>query len=135
MKKCFISVPMRGRTDTDIYESIVRLNHMAKLIFGEDVECVDNFQPENPTELGHQPLWYLGEAIKKMADCDCMLGPSAPYGVWPGCTSESDVARNYHIKVFEYPAETMFPDVAEVVKKYYAEEGVTIVKAESCKED
>ena len=94
--KVFISVGMRGRSDEDIKNDIDRATKDI-LNRWSDAEIVDNFveKPENATER----LYYLGEAIKKLGECDvCYF-----VGDWwnySGCAVEHEVCNQYGIMRF-----------------------------------
>lgn len=114
MKTCFISVPMRGRTDEAIKNSIARLEAMAKVVFGEDTCCVNGFTNVAPydTSLKNPSMWYMGESIKLMAKCDCALLPE-PDIRYPGCQVERRAASEFRLAMFEYDQDVMFPDLLD----------------------
>lgn len=92
-KKVFLSLPMRGRTDEEIKADVKKMT--SKL--HADEEAVDNFITA-PEDAGR--LYCLGEAIKKLGDCDMiMLHPD-----WckaNGCIIEYYTARHYGIKIIQ----------------------------------
>ena len=70
-KRVFISVPMAGRTDNEIKCDI----QCGKAVYLEnhpydDVEFVDNYILIDAPSCKNPALFYLGEAIKKLATCD-----------------------------------------------------------------
>ena len=70
-KRVFISVPMAGRTDSQIIEDIEcgKDEYLDKHSY-EDVEFVDNYISVDVPPYKNPALFYLGESIKKMATCD-----------------------------------------------------------------
>lgn len=98
--KVFISVGMRGRNKDDVEKDIRRLKkeYLKKFSLDSDIEFIDNWNCEGPEDAGR--LWYLGEAIKKLGDCDvcCFVNDWQKY---KGCRVEYDVCRIYGIKILE----------------------------------
>lgn len=97
--KVFISVPMGGRADEEIRHDI----DSAKIDISNDpafegceVEIIDNFI-EKPEGVGK--LYCLGEAIKKLGDCDYVF-MCPGWKLAKGCHVEMAVASNYSIPVF-----------------------------------
>lgn len=76
MYKVIISVPMRGKSEEEIRQAVDQAkkdaisqtaNHF--YVSRSEVEVIDTvFDIDPPTH----PLFYLGEAIKKMADADAV---------------------------------------------------------------
>lgn len=93
MKKVFLSLPMSGHTDEWIRDQIELMKHALK----DDEIAVDNYieKPE-----GSERLYCLGEAIKKLGECDAiMLHPR-----WidaNGCVIEYYVARQYGLEIID----------------------------------
>lgn len=96
--KVFISVPMNGRTCEEIAKDI----EDAKAYIHEKfdhvcvVEIVDNFitRPED----NKQRLYCLGEAIKKIGECDiCYFAPG--WEKYRGCQVEYEVCNFYDIGI------------------------------------
>lgn len=96
MKKVFISVPMKGRTNTAIEESIKQMHKIAEVIFGEELEPIDNFFDYEDTGVGNHSIYCLGEAIKKMSLADYFIGLDY-CGCFRGCYMEREVATVYNI--------------------------------------
>ena len=106
MKKLFISVPMRGRTEENIRASIEKMHKMAEIIFGD------------PPKNSNEAIWYLGKTIQLMSEADYFIGIySYLCGmVYSGCEIESSVASNYEIPyvlVDDLEAHYIMPDLYE----------------------
>ena len=87
MKKLFISQPMADKTDEEILAE--RQRAAAKF---EDVEVIDSFFEDAPNDA--QPLWYLGESVKKMAEADIVCFCKG-WDKYRGCRIEYQCAVNY----------------------------------------
>jgi hypothetical protein len=98
MKKVFISVGMRGRCDADVVRDLNRAKHIIYTMFGTDIEIVDNWSCEGPEDAGR--LWYLGEAIKKLGDCDACYFTKG-WQKHKGCVAEMEICRLYGIEMIE----------------------------------
>lgn len=118
MKRVFLSLPMSGRTDEEIYKQIEEMKRWIlkseffgdeAVIFVHNMDCnpqgfaiVDDYEEHGithrnvPAELRREPLLYLGAAIKKIAYCDCVFFGKG----WKearGCLIEREVACRYKI--------------------------------------
>ena len=98
MKKLFISVPMRGRTEENIKKSREDLHKLAEIMFGEKLEVLNSIVAEEAPECERQRIWYLGKSIEIMSQADYFIGIEY-YDMWPGCAVECRVARDYGIPV------------------------------------
>lgn len=98
MKKLFISVPMKGRTEENIKKSMEKMHKIAEAVFGEELEVIPSYTEHRPPENAHQAVWYLGEAIKKLSEADYFIGTES--WEFSGCTVERSVAEMYHIPTF-----------------------------------
>ena len=113
MKKIFISVPMKGRTDEAIANSISIMKNVAKAYYpDEEVEFIDNFVSCDIEDPKKRSLTYLGDAIKKMADADTLIIPT---NIWEsnGCVTERDVAYRCGLRVVEVDFSIVCPDIVE----------------------
>lgn len=99
MKKLFVSVPMRGRSDENIEKSIKFMADLASVIFGEELVVVHNLKSETPPEdVNNTSVYYLGQAISKMSEVDYFIGVSPEFAkLYPGCATEDFVAMAYDI--------------------------------------
>lgn len=56
MKKLFISVPMRNRTEYAIKASMEQMHKIAEAVFGEELEVIPNHREPRCKELRHPVL-------------------------------------------------------------------------------
>lgn len=102
MIKVFISVGMRGRANEDVEEDIRRANHwIYQNIYcntTQDVQAIDNWDCQGPENAGR--LWYLGEAIKKLGECDICYFVKG-WQNHKGCIAEMEICKLYGIEVIE----------------------------------
>lgn len=118
MKKLFISCPMKGRTEENIRNGMERLHKIAEAYFDQELEVIPTYIEHKPPVNTKESVWYLGEAIKKMAEADYFIGVDSTYQVFAGCEIEHDVARYYHIPNTLVDINVM-PDAAEIAKAYW----------------
>lgn len=116
MKKLFISVPMRGRTEEAIRKSIVKMHNAAEAIIGEKLKLVESYSPDNEPFSKHEDVLMLGGAIQKMADADYVIGIAEDWNC-AGCGCEMDIARKYGIPTITLEAKFVAPDVWNELKK------------------
>lgn len=108
-KKVFLSLPMSGRTDVEIDNNIREMVEMFDNVIikkfnrmdsdPEHYEFVHNFTKdfdEKAAKRKNPNIYYLGEAIKKMADCDYVLFHKRSIEA-RGCRIEMEVAKEYDI--------------------------------------
>lgn len=99
MKKLFVSVPMKGRTEEEIRESIDKMKKIAEVYEGEELELIDSYIEDNPPQNNNQAIWYLSKSIEKLANADIFIGIMDTWD-WNGCFIESEVAGRYGIKSY-----------------------------------
>lgn len=58
MKKLFVSVPMRDRTEENIRKSIEKMHKIAEATVGEELELIDSYVPENNSEAKDEAIWH-----------------------------------------------------------------------------
>lgn len=101
MKKLFISQPMRGLTDEEIFKTRQEIRARAENAIGEEVYIIDSFIPDYPGEINKQiPVWYLGQSIQFLSQADVAYFG----GDWEnarGCKIEHEIAKEYGIKILE----------------------------------
>lgn len=102
MKKLFVSVPMKGRTEEEIKASIQKMKKIAEIYEGEELELIDSYIEDNPPKDNNEDVWYLGESLKKLAQADVFVGIDDVWN-WSGCYIESEVAVRYEIKRYSIP--------------------------------
>ena len=98
MKKVFISVGMRGREEIDVLSDIVRAEMNILNSMSIDIEIVHNWDCVGPE--GACRLWYLGEAIKKLGDCDACYFVKG-WQNHKGCIAEMGICKLYGIEIIE----------------------------------
>ena len=118
MKKLFVSVPMKGRTEENIRNSIVRMHKIAEATFGEPMVVIPTYIEDNPPEDTKQAVWYLGESIKKMSEADYFIGIQYE-SAFPGCCIERNVAQNYGIPMTWVDISIVMPDAWEIANRNY----------------
>ena len=120
MKKLFISVPMKGRTEENIRKSMKKMHRIAEAVWEQELEVIPSFIEDKPPENSKQAVWYLGESIKKMAEADCFIG--VEYDHYHGCNVERDVALSYGIPAYYCSLSVVAPDAYEAAQKNYCSE-------------
>lgn len=98
MKKVFISVGMRGRENDAVLMDIARAIGNSIELFGLDIETVNNWNCKGPDNAGR--LYYLGEAIKKLGDCDACYFCKG-WQNHKGCLAEMEICKIYGIEIIE----------------------------------
>lgn len=98
MKKLFVSVPVKGRTEEEIKVSIQKMKKIAEIYEGEELELIDSYIEDNPPKDSKEAVWYLGESLKKLAQADVFIGIDEAYD-WNSCCIEKDTAYRYGIKM------------------------------------
>ena len=112
MKKLFISVPMKGRTEENIRKSIEKMHKIAELVFDEKLEIIPSYIEHKPPKDSIESLWYLGESIKKLAEADYFIGINWSE-FYKGCNTERSAAMEYGIKSYLVDL-SVIPDAYEI---------------------
>lgn len=99
MKKLFVSVPMKGRTEKEIKTTIQKMKKIAEIYEGEELELIDSYIEGNPPKDSKEAIWYLGKSLEKLAQADVFIGIDEAYD-WNGCYIERDTAQRYGIKTY-----------------------------------
>lgn len=96
--KIFISQPMNDKTNEEILNERNRVFNLFRLIVPSslEVEVIDSFFKDAPHDA--KPLWYIGEAIKLMADADVVYF-CKDWHKYRGCTIEHECAVRYDKKI------------------------------------
>ena len=118
MKKLFISVPMKGRTEENIRKSMAKMHKIAEIVFDQELEVIDSYIEDNPPENTKQAVWYLGESIKKLSEADYFIGVEWQ-DFWKGCTNENNVAIYYGIPTTFVKLADIMPDCVEIERKHF----------------
>lgn len=107
VRRVFISVPMSGRTPTEVKEDIEEAKNAFLNFFGVSEEHFDfvstYIQDKAPDECMHEPIWYLGNSIKILSTCDIILFAREASRA-RGCNIEGHIADDYGIpaiKIYE----------------------------------
>ena len=114
MKKLFVSVPMKDRTEEEIRVSIEKMKRIAEAFEGEELELIDSYIEDNPPKDNNAAIWYLGESLKKLSMADVFIGIDDVWE-WHGCQVETEVARLYDIKRYCVPAEIVVSNYRELI--------------------
>lgn len=118
MKKLFVSVPMKGRTEEEIKASIQKMKKIAEIYEGEELELIDSYIEDNPPKDSKEAVWYLGERLKKLAQADVFMGICERYD-WNGCCIEMETANKYGIKAYVIPARYVIDDYNALINKLH----------------
>lgn len=94
MKKLFISQPMRGKTDEEIFAERERAIKAAEELLREPVEVIDSFFRSAP--VGAKPLWFLGKSLELLSDADIAYF-AKDWQKARGCKIEHECAVEYGI--------------------------------------
>lgn len=118
MKKLFVSVPMKGRTEEEIKASIQKMKKIAEIYEGEELELIDSYIEDNPPKDNKEAVWYLGESLKKLAQADVFIGINDAWD-WNGCYIEIETSKRYGIKIYMIPANYVIDDYNALVQKLH----------------
>ena len=99
MKRLFISQPMRGKTDEQIFLTRAKAVESARNHLGEEVEVIDSFF-QNVPNVENTGLWCLGESLKLLATADVAYFAKG-WAKYRGCKIENLCALLYGITVIE----------------------------------
>lgn len=116
MKKLFISVPMKGRTEENIRTSIEKMHKIAETIFDKELEVIPSYIDDNPPKNSNEEIWYLGRSIQLMSEADYFIGTHICCRQYGGCRIEFMVANGYNIPMLgigEKEARYIMPDLFE----------------------
>lgn len=116
MKKLFVSVPIKGRTEKEIKASIQKMKKIAEIYEGEELELIDSYIEDNPPKGSKEAVWYLSESLKKLAQADVFIGICESFD-WNGCYIERKTAERYGVKMHTIFAE----DIINNYDKYVGE--------------
>ena len=118
MKKLFVSVPMKGRTEEEIKASIQKMKKIAEIYEGEELELIDSYIEDNPPKDSKEAVWYLGESLKKLAQADVFIGICESYD-WNGCQIERETTERYGIKAYMIPVMYVIDDYNALMNKLH----------------
>lgn len=118
MKKLFISVPMKGRTEENIRRSMQKMHKIAEAVWEQELEVIPSYIEDKPPEGAKQALWYLGKSIQLLAEADYFIGIEYT-NLFHGCDIERDAAIYYGIQHYFVPIKDAAPDAYEMEIKTY----------------
>ena len=99
VKKIFVSVGMRGREDVEVLKDLNRAIRILSSVYPkQSFTVVDNWATKGPEDAGR--LWYLGEAIKRLGDCEACFFVKG-WENYKGCRIEMEVCKQYGIEILE----------------------------------
>lgn len=116
MKKLFVSVPMKGRTEEEIKASIVKMKKIAEAYEGEELELIDSYIEGNPPTSNNQAIWYLAKSLEKLATADVFVEIDDVWE-WNGCFIESETASRYGIKRYTVASTIVIENYKELIRK------------------
>ena len=116
MKKLFVSVPMKGRTEGEIKARIQKMKKIAEIYEGEELELMDCYIEDKTAKDSIDVVWFFGESLKKLAQADVFIGICESYD-WNGCYIERKTAERYGVKMHTIFAE----DIINNYDKYVEE--------------
>lgn len=96
MKKLFISQPMRGKTNEEIFAKRQKAIASAERELGEKVEVIDSFFEDAP--VGANPLWFLAKSLELLSTADVAYFAKGWEGA-RGCRIENTCAIEYGIEL------------------------------------
>lgn len=124
MKKLFISIPMKGRTEENVKKSIEKMHKIAEVIFGEELEIINCPWLNKPTEesldidVKYGDVWWLGESIGMLSQADYFISPDwcgGRKGLWRTCWFEREIAEGYGIRTVCVNLDDVAPDCREIL--------------------
>ena len=99
--KIMISQPMSGLSLSEIAYQRDKIEMKLESLGHEVVNSYfKEFDEENRCDLAHVPVYYLGKALQKMAECDAVYFAEG-WALARGCVIERAVAENYGLIIME----------------------------------
>lgn len=111
MKKVFISVLMKNKTEKEIMYSFEKMKKLAKAYLGDDIELIDSFITEQPPKDVNDSMWYMSKSIEKLSEADYIISIESdirPFKDITGCDIEKFIFAHYGDK----------ENIIEIPKKY-----------------
>lgn len=118
MKKLFVSVPMKGRTEEEIKASITKMKKIAEAYEGEELELIDSYIEDSPPQNNNQAIWFLSKSLEKLANADVFICIDDAWN-WNGCFIESETATKYGIKRYVVASTIVIDNYKELIEKNY----------------
>lgn len=116
MKKLFVSVPMKGRTEDEIKASIQKMKKIAEVYEGEELELIDSYIEDNPPKDNNQAIWYWGKSLEKLSQADVFIGIINAWR-WNGCAVECEVAKRYDLNMITVDPHYVIANYDELTLK------------------
>lgn len=108
--KVFLSLPTHGYNTREVLEMLAKMENAVRKIYSsvnpDKIEFVTNYYFSPVKEVQHMRPYCLGEAIKKMADCNLVVF-HPDYRQANGCYIEYEVCNRYHINSYVLNEEEM----------------------------
>lgn len=120
MKKLFVSIPMKGRTEEEIKKSIQKMKKIAEAFEGEELELIDSYVGDKPPVDVSERVWYLGRSIEKLSEADVFIGIRDDYD-FDGCYTERVIAERYGIERISVDAFWAIENYKEYRKTIFGE--------------
>ena len=99
--KIMISQPMSGLSLSEIAYQRDRIERKLESLGHEVINSYfKEFDEENRCDLAHVPVYYLGKALQKMAECDAVYFAEG-WELARGCVIERAVAEKYGLIIME----------------------------------
>ena len=99
--KIMISQPMSGLSLSEIAYQRDKIERKLESLGHEVVNSYfKEFNEENRCDLAHVPVYYLGKALQKMAECDAVYFAEG-WELARGCVIERSVAEKYGLIIME----------------------------------
>ena len=99
--KIMISQPMSGLSLSEIAYQRDKIERKLESLGHEVVNSYfKEFNEENRCDLAHVPVYYLGKALQKMAECDAVYFAEG-WELAKGCVIERAVAEKYGLIIME----------------------------------
>lgn len=132
-RKIFLSVPMSGRENVNIANSLKQMKKVLLAMYPNDVlEFYDNF--ENGLRIGNSDkvrntkypaLYYLGSAVMEMGNCEYIATIESPIRYnfdSKGCQIEEHIAHLYYgqmkfIRLSDPDGSIYLPDLKEQLEE------------------
>lgn len=111
MKKLFVSVPTKGRTEEEIKSSIQKMKKIAQICEGEELELIDSYIKDNPPKDIKEAVWYLGESLKKLSQADVFY--------WNTGTLWLEWLPGWFVTAQEYGIKSYIVSAPYVIDNYY----------------
>lgn len=93
--KVMISQPMGGLTSGEILNA---RKEAIRILESDGYEIVDTYFDYGNKFIKNEPLYYLGESIKKMSECDAVAFVDGWHNA-RGCKAEYEIAKEYGLKI------------------------------------